>query len=115
MHVKLSVETGKTTWYLTVKDDVITMTESSRSNELERSFMWLPTKSASSIAASRLRSFDDKVSTVCDSSNKKIENQANKIKDLQNQVTKLEEEIEKLRTAEFRKKLIGSKQKEKTS
>ncbi|XP_065649050.1 uncharacterized protein LOC100213053 isoform X2 [Hydra vulgaris] len=103
MHITLSVYIGKTTWYLTVKDDVISMTDNLRSNELERSFMWLPTMSGTSLAPSRLRSFDDKSRTVCDSSNKRITNQIKKIKELQNEVNKLNDEIEKMKLENLKK------------
>lgn len=46
MHIKLSVETSSNLkWYLTVKDDIVGLTQADGSTELEKSFIWLPAKS----------------------------------------------------------------------
>ena len=46
MHIKLSVRTNKKKWYLTVQNDAVVLTRNSKSTELEKSFIWLPAKSA---------------------------------------------------------------------
>ena len=45
MHIQLSLEAGdKKRYYLSVKDNLIKLREKEETTELERSFIWLPTK-----------------------------------------------------------------------
>ena len=42
MHIKLYVEKYSDKWYLTVTDDVVSLKKESDSNELQKSFIWIP-------------------------------------------------------------------------
>lgn len=107
MHIKLSLEAAdKKRYYLSVKDDVISLREEKDSTELERSFIWLPTKSA----ANRFRKHNpmgrsfpmkkDGTDNKLQYCNKKDFVQQEKIKYLESELIKLTEKLEKLHKLE---------------
>lgn len=103
MHIQLSLEAGdKKRYYLSVRDNVIRLREKQDTTELERSFIWLPTKSlkgqvrvSSPFSNGRSRKFGDeplfgkRTKDVLMEKDQKIEKLKKKVADLQDQVQKI--------------------------
>ena len=60
MHIQLSLEAGnKKRYFLSVKDNIIKLRLMEETTELERSFLWLPTKPLKGQSASRQADFNN--------------------------------------------------------
>lgn len=109
MHIKLSLEAAnKIRYYLSVKDDIISLREEKDSTELERSFIWLPTKSATkrfrkhsaNIMGRGFPYKKNKKSKKLQYCSKKDFVQQEKIKYLENELINLKEKLSKLQKLE---------------
>ena len=102
MHIQLSLEAGnKTRYFLSVKDNVIKLRLMEETTELERSFLWLPTKSLKGQASSskvgfnnqRSRKFDIDTLFGTNISEKLLKDKDEEIQMLLAEVKRLKEEL----------------------
>lgn len=102
MHIQLSLEAGnKTRYFLSVKDNVIKLRLMEETTELERSFLWLPTKSLKGQASrskvgfnnQRSRKFDIDTLFGTNISEKLLKDKDEEIQMLLAEVKRLKEEL----------------------
>ena len=102
MHIQLSLEAGnKKRYFLSVKDNVIKLRLMEETTELERSFLWLPTKSLKGQASrskvgfnnQRSRKFDIDTLFGTNISEKLLKDKDEEIQMLLAEVKRLKEEL----------------------
>lgn len=110
MHIQLSLEAGnKKRYFLSVKDNTIKLRLMEETTELERSFLWLPTKSLKGQAPrskvgfnnQRSRKFDLDTLFGTSISEKLIQDKDEEIKMLLAEVKRLKEELAKRNSTPF--------------